>query len=330
MIFKEKLKSKSKIFLDGGNGSEIAKLGGDMSPAFAALSTINSPDIVVKVHENFINAGCDIITANTFATNRHNLDCLNRADETDKFIVKSVELAKKATINTGKENKIAIAGSLSNFFPLKENEFVPNPKFVPSFKQEEKNYKEAAKLLKESGVDILVLEMLLDINHSKILLNAALETGLPVWVGLSCCISKFDNKVVGRNFRAEKEKSLIYDENKYKEQPKFLPEDKIIPLEEIIKSLTNIGGDVYGIMHTWFNDSNEGLKIVKENWNGPIMFYPEIHKFDTSTHEAIITTTENEFATSLEELIDDQIQIVGGCCGVNEKHLKRLIENLSD
>lgn len=96
MIFKEKLKSKSKIFLDGGNGSEIAKLGGDMSPAFAALSTINSPDIVVKVHENFINAGCDIITANTFATNRHNLDCLNRADETDKFIVKSVELAKKS------------------------------------------------------------------------------------------------------------------------------------------------------------------------------------------------------------------------------------------
>ena len=62
------------VFLDGGNGSEIAKLGGDMSPAFAALATITSPDIVVKVHENFINVGCDIITANTFATSRHVLD----------------------------------------------------------------------------------------------------------------------------------------------------------------------------------------------------------------------------------------------------------------
>ena len=48
MIFKEKLKNKSKIFLDGGNGSEIAKLGGAMSPAFAALATITSPDIVIK------------------------------------------------------------------------------------------------------------------------------------------------------------------------------------------------------------------------------------------------------------------------------------------
>ena len=329
MIFQEKLKSKEKIFLDGGNGSEIAKLGGDMSPAFSALATINSPDLVIKVHENFINAGCDIITANTFATNRHNLDSLNRSDETDKFIIKSVELAKKALSNTGKENKIGIAGSLSNFFPLKENEFIPNPKYVPTYKQEEKNYREAAKILKDSGVDILILEMLLDIDHSKTLLTAALETGLPVWVGLSCCISKFDNKVIGRNFRAEKEKSLIYDEKKYLEQPKFLPEDKIIPLEEIIKSLTRIGGDVYGIMHTWFQDSKEGLKIVKDNWKGPIMFYPEIHKFDTTTHEAIITTTENEFANSFEELMDDQIQIVGGCCGVNDKHLKRLIEKLS-
>ena len=42
MLFKEKLKSKNKIFLDGGNGSEIAKLGGDMSPAFSALATITS------------------------------------------------------------------------------------------------------------------------------------------------------------------------------------------------------------------------------------------------------------------------------------------------
>ena len=127
----------------------------------------------------------------------------------------------------------------------------------------------------------------------------------------------------------EQEKSLIYDENKYQEQPKFLPEDKIIPLEEIIKSLTNIGGDVYGLMHSWFQDSIEGLKIIKKNWDGPIMFYPEIHKFDTNTHEAIVTTTENEFVKSFEELIDDQIKIIGGCCGVNDKHLKKLIKRYS-
>ena len=52
MLFKEKFKSNSKIFLDGGNGSEIAKLGGEMSPAFSALASIISPEIVIKVHES--------------------------------------------------------------------------------------------------------------------------------------------------------------------------------------------------------------------------------------------------------------------------------------
>ena len=111
MLFKEKLKSKIKIFLDGGNGSEIAKLGGDMSPAFSALATLTSPDIVIKVHENFINAGCDIITANTFATNRHNLESLNKGDQVHKFISDSVKLSRKAISNTGKENIIALPGN---------------------------------------------------------------------------------------------------------------------------------------------------------------------------------------------------------------------------
>ena len=64
---------------------------------------------------------------------------------------------------------------MSTYLALAENEFRPDTKFVPSFAQEEKNYKEQAKVLKEEGVEVLILEMLLDIDHAKILLNAALE-----------------------------------------------------------------------------------------------------------------------------------------------------------
>ena len=77
MLFKEKFKSNSKIFLDGGNGSEIANLGGEMTPAFSALATITAPEIVRQVHENFMDAGCDLITANTFSTTRHNMNSIN-------------------------------------------------------------------------------------------------------------------------------------------------------------------------------------------------------------------------------------------------------------
>ena len=54
MLFKEKLKSNSKIFLDGGNGSELAKLGGEMSPAFSALASITSPEIVLRFMKSLL------------------------------------------------------------------------------------------------------------------------------------------------------------------------------------------------------------------------------------------------------------------------------------
>ena len=81
-------------------------------------------------------------------------------------------------------------------------------------------------------------------------------------------------------------------------------------------------------MHSWFEDSKMGLNVLKENWNGPIMFYPEIMLFDTSTGGAEIISTEDEFANSCEKLLDERIKIIGGCCGVTDKHLKALVNIL--
>ena len=322
------LSCKNKIFIDGGTGSEVERLGGKMSNAWGAMANIYSQDVVLKVHENFINAGCDIITTNTFATCRHALEGPGISDKTLDINREAVKLARQAIKNTNKENQVLIAGSMTNFFALSQNEYRPDPRFIPSIKDEEKNYKEMAKILTSEGVDILMLEMLLDIEHAKILLNVALETGLPVWVGLSCCISKYDQAVIGRNYGAERTESLIYDKTQIKETPKFLPEDKIIPLVDIINELTSLGGDVYGIMHSWLEDSKAGLEILKDAWSGPIMFYPEIHLFDTSTGGAIITATEDEFAKSCSNLVDDRVKIIGGCCGVTENHLRSLINKL--
>jgi len=329
MLLDNLLHSKNKIFIDGGTGSEIERLGGKMDSAWGAIANIDTPEIVTKVHESFINAGCDIITTNTFSTCRHTLNSQGYSPKTIEINKAAVSLAKQAIKNVGRKKNIFIAGCLSNFFALSPNEYRPDPNFIPSFVQEEKNYKEIAKILANEGVDFLILEMILDVDHAKILLNAALETGLPVWVGLSCCVNKYNQELVGRNYNVERFDSLIYDKNIALEKPKFLPEDKIIPLIDIIHALTSIGGDVYGIMHSWFDDAQKGLELLKDNWSGPIMFYPEIHLFDTSTGGAKITHSEDEFADNCSKLIDDRVKIVGGCCGVSNNHLRSLINKLS-
>ena len=120
-----------------------------MIPTFMGAHTF--PYEYKNDHDGYVDFICDEILpeiANKGLARFNDVFCENgffNADQT------------KAIINKGKENKIGVAGSLSNFFSLKENEFVPNPKYIPSFKQEEQNYKEAAKILKEEGADILIL-----------------------------------------------------------------------------------------------------------------------------------------------------------------------------
>ena len=120
--------------------------------------------------------------------------------------------------------------------------------------------------------------MLLDIDHSQLLLNAALQTGLPVWVGLSCCVSKYDNTIVGRNFRAEKEKSLIYDESIYIEQPKFILDDKKYlknkNLSEILEAQEKSTQNIFRKKNIPFRSFN--IKKKDENTLGELFCFCEL------------------------------------------------------
>ena len=82
MSINERLRSSGKLILDGGTGTEIQRLGGKMSAAWGAVANIETPEVVIKVHENHIKAGCDIVTTNTFATCRHTLDGAGISDQT--------------------------------------------------------------------------------------------------------------------------------------------------------------------------------------------------------------------------------------------------------
>ena len=44
---------------------------------------------------------------------------------------------------------------------------------------------------------------------------------------------------------------------------------------------------------------------------------------------ALITENEIEFVDKCSELIDDQVKIIGGCCGVTDKQLISLITKFS-
>lgn len=54
--------------LDGGMSRELLRLGAELKqPEWSALALINAPDIVRKVHQEFIAAGSEVVTTNSYA-----------------------------------------------------------------------------------------------------------------------------------------------------------------------------------------------------------------------------------------------------------------------
>ena len=63
------------VLLDGGMGQELlARVGGEVGALWSAQVLIDRPDLLRDVHEDFIRAGADIITTNTYTAIRTKLD----------------------------------------------------------------------------------------------------------------------------------------------------------------------------------------------------------------------------------------------------------------
>lgn len=96
MDFLEKLK-RGTILFDGGMGTYYAeKYGHD--PEFCEFASISNPDRIEKIHREYIEAGCDAITTNTFGANTDGLDC--SWETISKIITSGWELAQKAVLGT--------------------------------------------------------------------------------------------------------------------------------------------------------------------------------------------------------------------------------------
>ena len=319
MILDEKLAWGDTIVLDGAIGSEIDRLGGKMHPvAWCGVANVTHPDTVRRVHEAYLEAGADVITANTFSTCRHVLDAAGYGDQTVAISRRAVELARQARDRVAPDREIAIAGSLSNNVAWLPGTVAADPKYLPSPEQEAANYRELADTLAEAGCDLLLMEMMLETEHSIRLMEAAVATGLPVWTGISTSRGP-DGKMVGWH-QGNEDPHMLPDE--YEQGPTQ-------PLEIIIDALTALGPQVVGIMHSSFKSTGPGLEVLFERWSGPVMAYPEANGYDAVTRGPM-PVEPDDFATHCRGWVESGVQIIGGCCGTTIHHIRAMVDQLPE
>lgn len=177
---RQRLDRGEVIVLDGAMGTELERRGVPMEDAaWSAAALITHPDTVCEVHEDYIRAGADVIITNTFATARHVLEPAEMGEQFRELNTRAVTLAKQARENAA-DRPVFIAGSISTFTARYDYSYEPRAEKARA------NYREQAEVLAESGVDVIALEMMRDLEQTTYALEAAVGTRLPIWVGYSC------------------------------------------------------------------------------------------------------------------------------------------------
>ena len=92
-----RLRKGEAVLLDGGVGTEIQRQGAPMSTAlWCAEANLTHPQTVRAVHESYLDAGAEIITANTFASSPLLLDHFGRLDDMERIDAIAISLALEA------------------------------------------------------------------------------------------------------------------------------------------------------------------------------------------------------------------------------------------
>ncbi len=150
--FTERLDNNEFLLLDGGVSTEFRRRGVALDKnVWSGLTTNTHPDEVRQVHQDYIRAGAQIITANTYSTARHVLVSINLGHESKLLNLKSVQRAQRARDEVAQED-VYIAGSMSSMPPLTSH------REVAVGGQVESSYRELAHGLAEAGLPPKVLK----------------------------------------------------------------------------------------------------------------------------------------------------------------------------
>jgi len=166
--------TKQPILLDGGMGRELQFRGVQLSrQIWSASALTESPNMVRTVHEDYIRAGADIITTNTYGLIREDLARAGLEDRYEDLNTTAGRLARQASAIA--DRPVLVAGSLpplrGSFRP---DRVAPASELIPC-------YREQARLL-APFVDFYLCETMSSAAEGSAAAAGALAAGKPVWV----------------------------------------------------------------------------------------------------------------------------------------------------
>lgn len=287
---------KKITLLDGGMGQELLKRSSRaVTPMWSAEVMLHEPDLVSDVHYDFIQAGAEVITLNSYTATPTRLTREGHLNKLENLHASAIQVAKTAIQRAGKPN-IQIAGCLP---PLVASY---KPEAALSFDASLSEYRQLVEL-QSSGCDFFICETMSSIVEAHAACIAAHESGKKVWVAFSV-----------KDDASQKLRSGELLSKAIQDLEKLSPEAILLNCSkpEAINACWPILEPIDCRIGAYAN----GFTSVEKLFPG-----------DTVEHLAVRQDlTPDAYANIVLSWIARGASIIGGCCEMGPAHIKKIAD----
>ncbi|MBI2322956.1 MAG: homocysteine S-methyltransferase family protein [Chloroflexi bacterium] len=283
------------VLLDGAIGTEILRR--DVTWADHQLK--KRPDVVRAIHADYIAAGADVISTNTFQLTRRSflnhfkdLAHMRHIGTPDletrwaELLRAGVKLAQEARAQTAGGRPVAIAGAMTTL------EWCFRPDLAPPADQARAEYREVIEVFADAGCDLLLIETVNSVGEAVAAAEAARQVGIPFWIAFVC-----DER--GRLFTGE-------------------------TLADAARALAPLEPDALLLNCAPPPDVTAGLRELLPHWRGAAGIYPHVGRYDPPEWLFTDEYPPERYAEVGRAWVDLGARVVGGCCGTTPEHIARL------
>ena len=305
------------IILDGGMGQELlARSKREVTTMWSADIMLHEPDLVTDLHFDFIQAGAQIITLNTYTATPQRLQLNDASDKLETLHALAGKAAQdaisRAELSPSQETlvepssqhniqdkpKVKIAGCLP---PLVASY---HPDRSPEYSESLETYRQLV-TLQAPYSDLYICETMSSINEAKAACTAAKESGKPVWLAFSVCDDN-PSQLRGGDALVDAIAALV---------PKYT---NTVLLncsrpEAIVQALPYLIGKV------------EQIGVYANGFTSITSLYPGTTVKSLTTRKDL---DPQEYSQHALLWAQQGATIIGGCCEIGPAHIKVLSETL--
>jgi S-methylmethionine-dependent homocysteine/selenocysteine methylase len=281
--------------LDGATGTEIERRSA--FPAAAALplwsthALLRDTALLFEIHRDYVRAGAEVLTANTFRTQRRTLSRAGLGERGEELTARAVAIARAAADEAALPGRtVLVAGSQ----PTLEDCY--HPERVPDEAALAREHAEHARALVRAGVDFILVETINTGREALAALRAAREAGAAACVSFVCAQG-------GRLLSGE-------------------------PLAEAVAACVELGPLavlVNCLPPGWVDACLPALRSS----GLPFGVYPNLGALDPASGlRRSDAFGPDEFALLAESWVAAGARLVGGCCGTTPDHIAAIARRL--